>query len=237
VKSRLVFSGVSLLLVCGMPALARRSHGPSSTQESSQQKRVIKVPMKVVYAKLLRTVDPVYPPEAKAKGIQGTVVLRGEIGIDGRATDLKLVSGPRALAGAAKAAVRQWVFQPATFDGRRRPVPWTFRLNFQLGKDEGHPERNAVARQEKARELVHRVSPVYPADAARKGIHGNVVLRVLVGKDGHVKALSRVSGNPILAKAAIEAVRQWVYKPMLIHGEPVDVHMTVTVHFAPPKHG
>jgi TonB family protein len=236
-KSRIVFSAVGLLLVCGMPALARRGQEQLSKQESSQKKRVIKVPMKVVYAKLLRTVDPVYPSEARAKGIQGTVVLSGVIGIDGRATDLKLVSGPRALAGAAKAAVSQWVFQPATFDGKRRPVPWTFHLNFQLGRNAEHAERNAVARQEKAQELVHQVPPVYPAEAERKGIQGNVVLRVLVGKDGHVKSLSRISGNPILAKAAIKAVRQWVYKPMLVHGERLDVHMTVTVHFALPKHG
>lgn len=234
-KSRLVFSAAMLLLACAWPALARRSQGQSSTENSSQKKRVIKVPMKVVYAKLLRTVEPVYPPKAKAKGIQGTVVLRGMIGINGRPIDLHYVSGPRALAGAAKAAVSQWTFQPATFDGRRRPVAWTFHLNFRLDKTAGHPKENEFSRQETAQRLVHQVPPAYPAEAARKGIHGDVVLRVLVGKDGRVKSLSRISGDPALAKAAIKAVRQWVYEPVLIHGKPVDVHLTVTVHFALPK--
>jgi protein TonB len=82
---------------------------------------------------------------------------------------------------------------------------------------------------------VHQVAPVYPAEAQRKGIHGNVVLNALVGKDGHVRSVEKISGNPILAKAAISAVRQWVYEPTLIHGQPVDVHLTVTVSFAPAK--
>lgn len=234
-KPRLVFSVIGLLLICGAPALARRSQEQSSSEQGAQHKRVIKVPMRVVYAKLLRTVDPVYPPKAKAEGIQGTVVLRGVIGIDGRAIDLKLVSGPRALAGAAMASVRQWVFQPATFDGTRRPVPWTFHVNFQLNGNRGPASRLKAGSVVTSEKLVHEVAPAYPAEAARKGIHGDVVLRLLVGKNGHVKSLSRVSGNRVLAKAAIAAVRQWVYKPTVIGGRPVDVRVTVTIHFAPRK--
>ncbi len=236
-RFRPVFCASALLFAFGTPALAHpgRSQSPASNsqqQQQKQQKRVIKVPMKVIYAKLLHSVPPVYPPAAKAKGIQGTVVLAGMVGIDGRATDLRLVSGPRALAGAAMAAVRQWVFQPATFDGKRRPVPWTFHLNFERPAKKEVTKRIRVSRQEMTGNLVRQVAPVYPAAAEQKGIHGKVVLRALVGKDGHVLKLSRVSGNLILAKAAIAAVRQWVYRPTLVDGEPVDVHMTVTVNFA-----
>ncbi len=191
--------------------------------------------MKVVYAKILHTIDPIYPPEAKAKGIQGTVWLKGMIGIDGRAHDLKLVSGPRALVGAAEDAVRQWTFEPATFDGKPRAVPWDFHLNFRMDETTEPPRNIALSRESMTHRVVRKVAPVYPAEAQRKGIYGDVVLRALVGKDGRVKSVEKISGNPILAKAAIAAVRQWAYEPTLIHGEPVDVHLTVTVSFAPPK--
>lgn len=191
--------------------------------------------MKIKYAKALRTVNPKYPPEAKAKGIQGTVVLKGMIGIDGRAHKLKLVSGPRALVGAAKAAIRQWDFEPATFDGKPRAVPWEFHLRFRLDETRERPKKIALSRRSMSRKLVHEVAPIYPPAARRKGIHGNVVLRVLVAKDGRVETCERISGNPLLAKAAIAAVRQWVYEPTRIHGKPVEVHLTVTVAFAPSK--
>ena len=224
-KLRPVIAAVSLLLVSGTPALAN----------SPQQKRVIEVPMKVVYARALGTVDPVYPPEAKAKGIQGTVWLKGMIGVDGRAHGLKVVSGPRALIGAAEHAVRQWTFAPATFDGKPRAVPWDFHLRFRLDEARDAPQNVALSRESMSHRLVRKVAPEYPAEAQRKGIHGDVVLRALVGKDGHVKSVEKISGNPILAKAAIHAVRQWVYEPTLIHGRPVDVHLTVTVSFAAPQ--
>lgn len=231
-RFRPVFCASALLLACATPALARPSQDQSRTHDSSQKKQVVKVPMKVIYARLLHSVPPVYPPAAKARGIQGTVVLAGMVGTNGRAIDLRLVSGPRALAGAAMASVRQWVFRPATFDGKRRPVPWTFHVNFELPAKKEVTKRIRVSRQEMTGNLVHQVAPVYPAAAKRKGIHGKVVLRALVGKEGHVLSLQRVSGNPILAKAAIAAVRQWVYRPTVVHGKPVDVHLTVTVNFA-----
>ena len=234
-RLRLVFTAVSLLLVSGTPAMARRSAESSPAANSPQQKRVIEVPMKVKYAKILRTVDPNYPPEARAKGIQGTVWLKGMIGTDGRAHDLQLVSGPRALVGAAEAAVRQWTFEPATFDGKPRAVPWQFHLRFRLDETTEAPKNIALSREAMTHKLVRQVAPDYPAEAQRKGIHGDVVLRALVGQDGRVKSVERISGNLILAKAAIHAVRQWVYEPTLIHGEPVDVHLIVTVSFAPPK--
>jgi TonB family protein len=225
VKFRIALTAASLLLVSGSPALAN----------FPQQKRVIQVPMKVVYAKILQSVDPIYPLEAKAKGIQGTVWLKGMIGIDGRAHDLKLVSGPRALVGAAEDAVRKWTFAPATFDGKPRAVPWDFHLNFRLDQTTEAPKRIEVGSALMSQKLVHQVEPEYPAEAQRKGIHGDVVLRALVGKDGRVKSVEKLSGNPILAKAAIAAVRQWVYEPTLIHGQAVDVHLTVTISFAAQK--
>jgi len=56
-------------------------------------------------------------------------------------------------------------------------------------------------------------------------------MRAIIGKNGDIKELGLVSGHPLLAPAAIEAVRQWHYRPYLLNGEPVEVETIVTVNF------
>lgn len=80
--------------------------------------------------------------------------------------------------------------------------------------------------------LVKKVQPEYPAEAREKGIEGIVKLLVIVGKDGSVTVQNVVEGAPLLSPAAIDAVRQWRYKPTLVDGQPVDVQMTIEVTFA-----
>jgi len=67
--------------------------------------------------------------------------------------------------------------------------------------------------------------------ALRARIWGDVVLHAIISKDGEIQELTLVSGHPMLAPAAIEAVRQWRYRPYLLNGEPVEVETTVTVTF------
>lgn len=89
-----------------------------------------------------------------------------------------------------------------------------------------------------AGQILTRVDPVYPASARSEHLKGAVVLAVRIGKDGTVQDLQPMSGPPALAEAAIDAVKQWTYKPYLLNGEPVEVHTTVTVNFqldAPPR--
>jgi protein TonB len=75
------------------------------------------------------------------------------------------------------------------------------------------------------------VSPVYPDIAVRANVHGNVVLECTVSPLGRVTSVTIVKGIPLLDKAAIEAVKQWVYTPTLKDGIPVPVILTVTVQF------
>ena len=77
--------------------------------------------------------------------------------------------------------------------------------------------------------------PVYPALAKVSKVQGDVVLEVNITKDGKVGNLTVISGHPLLTDAAIEAVRQWEYKPTLLNGAPVDVVTTVTVNFTLPQ--
>lgn len=79
--------------------------------------------------------------------------------------------------------------------------------------------------------LVHRVQPEYPPLARAARIQGAVVLQAVIAKDGTVEKLRLLSGHPMLAQAAIDAVRQWRYRPYLLNGEPVEVDTQITVNF------
>jgi protein TonB len=79
--------------------------------------------------------------------------------------------------------------------------------------------------------LIHDVPPQYPPEAGRKRIEGTVVLLAVIGTDGSVKDVRVESGPPPLAQAAIEAVKQWRYKPYLLNGVPVEIDSRITVNF------
>lgn len=79
--------------------------------------------------------------------------------------------------------------------------------------------------------LIHDVSPQYPPEAGRERIEGTVVLLAAIGSDGTVQDVQIVSGLPILAQAAIEAVKQWRYKPYLLNGVPVEIDSRITINF------
>jgi len=83
--------------------------------------------------------------------------------------------------------------------------------------------------------LVHDVAPTYPPEAGRSRIEGTVVLVAVIGKDGSVQDVRVESGLPILAQAAIDAVKQWRYRPYLLNGEPVEVDSRITVNFTLSK--
>src|ERR1700674_310428 len=79
--------------------------------------------------------------------------------------------------------------------------------------------------------LIQKIEPKYPPLALAARIQGQVLLKAIIGKGGEIKELELLSGHPMLAPAAIEAVRQWHYRPFLLNGEPVEVDTTVTVNF------
>jgi protein TonB len=79
--------------------------------------------------------------------------------------------------------------------------------------------------------LIHRVQPSYPAAASLIQLEGTVELRAIIATDGSVRNLEVVRGNPILAAAAVEAVREWRYQPTRLSGIPVEVETIITVQF------
>jgi protein TonB len=93
------------------------------------------------------------------------------------------------------------------------------------------PQRVRVSAGVTSGLLIRKVNPTYPPLARQARISGTVVLRAVISKDGSIENLSLVSGHPMLAPAAIEAVKQWKYKPYLLNGEPVEVDTEIQVNF------
>ena len=79
--------------------------------------------------------------------------------------------------------------------------------------------------------LMKKVDPVYPEEATAKRLRGTVRLHVVTAVDGTVKELEVMSGDPILAKAAMGAVKLWKYREVRLDGKPVEVDSTVDVVF------
>jgi TonB family protein len=82
---------------------------------------------------------------------------------------------------------------------------------------------------------IKKTSPAYPANALRMGIEGSVQLLATISKKGDISAVKVLSGDPSLARAAVDAVKQWKYKPYLLDGVPVEIQTQVTVNFKLPR--
>ena len=93
------------------------------------------------------------------------------------------------------------------------------------------PQRVRVSQGVTQGLLTRRVNPTYPPLARQARIQGTVVLQAEISKSGDIQNLRLVSGHPMLAPAAIEAVKQWKYRPYILNGEPVEVETQITVNF------
>lgn len=93
------------------------------------------------------------------------------------------------------------------------------------------PQRIRVGGNIQAANLLVKITPKYPPEAKAARIQGKVSFTATIGKDGKVENLELISGEPVLAEAAREAVAQWVYKPTLLNGQPIEVLTQVDVNF------
>lgn len=179
--------------------------------------------------KLLHRAGVYYPVEAREKGISGDVVASVSVNDKGEVTDARILSGPLELRKAVLEPVLSWHFavEPA-------PPPSfeiTVRFDASQAPPTAGPERVRVSGEVQQAELVNKVMPRYPAEAKQAGIEGTVRMEVVIGADGKVLRTEVISGPPLLVPAALEAVRQWTYKPTLLNGQPVEVITQVDVNF------
>jgi peptidyl-prolyl cis-trans isomerase A (cyclophilin A) len=93
------------------------------------------------------------------------------------------------------------------------------------------PRRIYISAGVAAGMVISKTTPVYPADAKKAGVSGTVVLRAVIGTDGIVKDLQVVSGPELLRRAALDAAKEWRYRPYLLNDDPVEVRTTINIIF------
>ena len=93
------------------------------------------------------------------------------------------------------------------------------------------PASKAIISKLDAGQILRRVEPAYPPLARTARIQGNVVLRAMISRSGEIENLQVISGHPMLVQAAIEAVRQWKFRPYFLNGSAVEVETQITVRF------
>ncbi len=93
------------------------------------------------------------------------------------------------------------------------------------------PQRIKIGGSVQQAKLVRQPHPIYPPLAKQARIQGTVKLTAIISKDGTIQKLEVISGHPLLVPNAIEAVKQWIYQPTLLNGEPVEVITQIDVNF------
>jgi periplasmic protein TonB len=93
------------------------------------------------------------------------------------------------------------------------------------------PQRIRVSQGVTSGLLLRRVNPTYPALARTARIQGKVLLQAQISKSGDIQNLQVISGHPMLIQSALDAVKQWKYRPYYLNGEPVEVDTTIEVNF------
>lgn len=179
--------------------------------------------------KVIKSVNPTYPPEVSGRQIEGTVIVRIEVGKDGRVANAKALSGPPALFQSSVDAAKQFQFEPP------QDAPVTTTLEMTYGSVKPCPpgkkgDRGDVSYSEKlpmktehAGELkivgdINEPLPPYPEEARGAGIEGDLAMVLTVASSGEViGALVTKSLDPAIDEAALATVRTWRFK--VTHGE------------------
>ena len=204
----------------------------------------------------VKKVDPVYPPEAMAAGIEGDVRFNVIIGTDGHVRDVKLFANcpgracpPRELVAPAQEAVSQYVYEPPKAPNGEPAegetmVTVPFRLkgsrlssvadevriltqNYQAQ----YGSRVADSGADHPAQVLSRVEPEYPYAQRARGYQGIVNLEVTVGLDGVPKDIRVVRSDPAFNDSVIAAVRQWRFTPARQNGQAVESTVTLPVSF------
>ena len=188
--------------------------------------------------RLLKQVDPIYPPVARQARVEGVVILEPETDIYGRIQSIRVLRSIPLLDQAAIDAVRQWVYEPLMINGKPRGCIFTTTVRFTLdgGKPappakDGEPLTLKISGGVKGPKLIKQVDPIYPEAARKSRVEGTVIMEVTTDIYGRVRDVKILRSIPLLDQAALDAVRQWVYEPPIINGQPISVTFTATVRF------
>jgi TonB family protein len=221
-----------------LPVLQEKEKTAQTEEKKKSKDKEVKPP------KLIKKVDPTYPQEAREAELEGAVILEATTDEKGNVKAIKIIKGEHDILNkAAMEAVKQWRYEPMLINGIPYGVKLTVTCNFSLddkktsvstesgilGKDQSPPVK-AVG-DIKPPKLIKKVEPDYPEAAKKAEIQGTVILEATTDIYGRVMSTRILRSVPELDQAAIDAVKQWVYEPMIIDGEPRGVVFTVTCTF------
>jgi TonB family protein len=251
-KAKYVLYIVTMAMACAAQQPARNA-SPAVVQLSPGEAEEL----------LITSVVPQYPSDGRFNQIQNNEVLEIRIDELGNVADAHVQSGHPLFAQPSLEAVRQWKFRPYLVNDAPVTVDTTVLIAFRFsGLEHAPPIPKGVTpcvvamatpvegtdefkgfqvdRKRLEEMLITRVDPPYPQFAKIAHIQGDVVIYARIDKLGHVAKLNPMGGHPILVQAAMDAVKQWTYKPYEVSGEAVAVEGIVRVQFrmditAPPK--
>lgn len=231
-----VEGGVGGGVVGGVPG------GAQSKEQTEFEKGAVRAVGDIKPPRLIKAVDPVYPEMARQAQVEGVVIVEARTDEKGNVEDARILRSIPLLEQAAIDAVKQWKYEPAIINGKAQKVVFTVTVRFMLksGFKEKDLEKFAqgAIKAEGAippPKLIKVVDPVYPDIARQAKVEGVVILAAKTDATGHVQDAMILRSIPLLNQAALDAVRQWIYEPLVINGVAKPVVFTVTVRFQLPE--
>lgn len=216
---------VLLLSFFLIPVFAQESLEPVTVPEETMQKLRI------------HTFKPIVPPDAETL-TPATVALRATINQAGGVENVEAVSGHPMLVRLASEAVKQWKYRRYEVNGIPRAVETTIHVEFT---NESDPKTETpvpraespvlVTPDDVPAQLVYRAAPIYPPLARQARIQGTVMVRITISQLGEVRDVQLITGHPMLAPAAVDAIKKWRYLPYEVDGRTVEVETDVQVIF------
>jgi TonB family protein len=196
---------------------------------------------------LYQRIEPAYPEAAIRQGVEGDVLVNVWVDEWGRVRDAQVLEGPEQLRAAAMQAVWQYRYSACMVGDEAVPFEAKETLSFLLPRSgpAAMTGRDSQVREIGEKDMYVRVlygfQPDYPEEALKQGATGPVRLRVLVNETGEVEDAQVIDGPPLLHEAALAAIRQYRYTPVLAfsesapNGKPVCVLTTQMIAFSVPE--
>ena len=178
---------------------------------------------------ILKSTPALYTDEARTRSIEGTVTILAEVSSDGEIKYTRVLKGLGfGLDEAATASVQEWALSPATRNGA--PVEVVAQIDVEFNLRSANAFRMGAGMI--APTVQHRVEPQYTDEARLAGYNGTVVLQAVIKKDGTIDIIRVVRGLPLgLTDNAIQALKQWRFKPGVKDGQEVDIAVNVEINF------
>jgi len=255
--ARLVPATLSLALIgsaCTSALAFRQQVAMPTTQAATVPEKPMHIGGKVTKPIVIYSAAPEYTQEARDANFSGNVLVYLWVDADGNPSHIKVMRGVgMGLDESAVEAISQYKFKPATLEGKPVTVDLYIEQNFRslpqtasaMAPHGPSPVSDPLPLQATESTPTARISPgvisgqrlnfvapAYPDDAKAARIQGAVVLHAIIGKDGTIKELAVISGPKELQDSAMNAVKQWTYKPYLLNGEPTAVDTNITVNYA-----